>query len=134
GNEFKMTCFGEKITVATDLAYSRHHLITSTHYAGNLIFGIRMQSNIFLDSAGIDLCKNHSFVTADKVLTQATISKIKKASSFEERCEIVLNYLSDIVQKQKKFRFIAKNISDSLKFFESAFNEKISMASIAKEL
>ncbi len=134
GNEFKIYCFGEKHTVTSDLAYSRHHLITSTHYAGNLIFGIRMRSNIFLDHSDIDLCKNQPFVAATKVLTPLAITKIKQASSFEERCDIVLNYLFDIVQQQKKFRFIAKNISDSLKFFESAFGEKISMASVAKEL
>lgn len=130
GNSFQMQLVGgKKITVDDNFVYSRHAPILSTHYVGNKVFGMRMINNILTEKLPVG-----GLVMKKNILPPLITAKLNAAHSFDERCEIMTGYVTEMVERNIRIKEIGKSIISAIRTLELMLDEKLSVKAIAKEV
>lgn len=100
GTPFIMQVDEKSFDMKGDGFLPRHKAIECYHQAGNKLFGIKFNISPVIFEKKINFSEyRNQIYPLSYLIDKAVIERIKKASSFDERVEIVTAYFTDIVKK-----------------------------------
>jgi AraC-like DNA-binding protein len=134
GTPYLLEIGREQLTIDRDVWYSRLATVRSTHFSGNRIFAIRMQSNIFIGQSIYNYLGTGKVFNVENVLDKLIIQRIKETGSFEKRCEIVLEYLLARISRKQITAHAATSIQEAIFSFNSLLKDRLSVSDVSKEV
>jgi len=100
GTPFIMQLEEEKYEVKNDGFLPRHKAMICHHSAGNKIFGIKFNVSPVIFQKKINFSEYREYIFPLAYLIDRTIiSKVRMASSFDERMKILSDYYEEIIQE-----------------------------------
>ncbi|MEP7319855.1 MAG: helix-turn-helix domain-containing protein [Panacibacter sp.] len=99
GTPFIMQVADKKFAMKGDGFLPRHKAIECYHSSGNCMFGIKLKISPVLFLKKINFGEYKDFMyPLSYLMEQSMIDRVKKASSFDERVNMLCNYFKDIIK------------------------------------
>jgi AraC-like DNA-binding protein len=99
GTAFVMEIGDKKFNMKTDGFLPRNRCIECYHRQGNKLFGIKFKISPIIFKTRVNFGEYREYIyPLSYLMEQAEIDKVKKASSFEERINILNNYFLSVIK------------------------------------
>jgi AraC-like DNA-binding protein len=99
GTPFIMQVGDKKFNMKTDGFLPRNKSIECYHRQGNKLFGIKFKISPIIFKTKVNFGEYREYIyPLSYLMEQATIDKVKKAASFEERSNILNGYFNSIIK------------------------------------
>ena len=127
GTPFIMQFDDTNFEVKSDAFIPRYKNITATHFTGNKVFGIKFKVSPVIFEKKINFSEYTAYIFPLAYLIDRTIvEKVKQASSFERRMEILTAYYEGVINKYsgslKQVDIVTEIIKSS---FQNNFDETV---------
>jgi AraC-like DNA-binding protein len=127
GTAFTMQLDDDVFEIKRDAFLPRYKNITARHFVGNKIFGIKFRVSPIIFEKKINFSEYAAYIFPLAYLIDSNIiEKVKQASTFEKRMEILSAYYENIINKYSGSLKHVDTVTDILKSsFDNNFKETI---------
>ncbi|RYG24635.1 MAG: AraC family transcriptional regulator [Chitinophagaceae bacterium] len=117
GTPFTMQVNDKKFAMKTDGFLPRYNAIECFHQPGNHFFGIKFRVSPVIFEKKVDFSEYHDFIfPLSYLLDQKIIDRVKKASSFDERVNILSVYFLSMLSNYEGSLHPVHIVSETLEY------------------